>query len=215
MTYHNTDLADLFITANPSQSVGSPQRAADGPSPVSATHAAAATAAPSIDKMIMAEVIPGTMLEPELAAFLGIGTSRVRTLAKDGVLIRNKGGKKGSPAGFDVRASLAAYLSRLRDGAVKAGPVTDEMKAAKLRQTEAAAQKIEIQNAAARGELLPASAVASEWAGILRTVRAGLLAVPSRVSARLGHLSGHDLSEIDLEIRAVLAELAGGEDAAS
>lgn len=153
--------------------------------------------------------IPGIMTEAEIAAFLGIGTSRVRTLARDGHLVKVSRGR------FDARASLAAYLSRLRDGAVKAGPVTDEMKAAKLRQTEAAAQKIEIQNAAARGELLPASAVASEWAGILRTVRAGLLAVPSRVSARLGHLSAHDLSEMDLEIRAVLAELAGGEDAAS
>lgn len=153
--------------------------------------------------------ISGTMTEAEIAAFLGIGTSRVRTLARDGHLVKVSRGR------FDVRASLAAYLSRLRDGAVKAGPVTDEMKAAKLRQTEAAAQKIEIQNAAARGELLPAAAVASEWAGILRTVRAGLLAVPSRVSARLGHLTAHDLSEMDLEIRAVLAELAGGEDAAS
>lgn len=153
--------------------------------------------------------IPGTMTEVELGAFLGIGTSRIRTLARDGHLVKVGRGR------FEVRASLRNYLARLRDGAVKGGgQVPDEMKAAKLRQTEAAAQKIEIQNAAARGELLPASAVASEWAGILRAVRAGLLAVPSRVSARLGHLSAHDLSEMDLEIRAVLAELAGGEDVA-
>ena len=154
--------------------------------------------------------IPGVMTEAELAAFLGLASSRIRTLVRDGVMVRIDKGR------YDVGASLRNYLTRLRDGAVKGGgQVPDEMKAAKLRQTEAAAQKIEIQNAAARGELLPASAVASEWAGILRTVRAGLLAVPSRVSARLGHLSAHDLSEMDLEIRAVLAELAGGEDAAS
>ncbi|KRQ99298.1 hypothetical protein [Bradyrhizobium valentinum] len=41
----------------------------------------------------------------------------------------------------------------------------------------------------------------------LRTVRAGMLAVPSRVAARLPHLSKHDVAEIDAEIRAVLGEI--------
>jgi hypothetical protein len=39
-----------------------------------------------------------------------------------------------------------------------------------------------------------------------------MLAVPSRVAARLPHLSKHDVAEIDAEIRAALAEL--GEDGA-
>jgi phage terminase Nu1 subunit (DNA packaging protein) len=38
-----------------------------------------------------------------------------------------------------------------------------------------------------------------------------MLAVPSRVSQRLPHLLAHDLSEIDLEIRAALAELGSGD----
>jgi hypothetical protein len=37
------------------------------------------------------------------------------------------------------------------------------------------------------------------------TVRAGMLAVPSRVAARLPHLSKHDVAETDAEIRAALA----------
>jgi phage terminase Nu1 subunit (DNA packaging protein) len=41
----------------------------------------------------------------------------------------------------------------------------------------------------------------------LRTVRAGILAVPSRVAARLPHLSRTDIAEIDAEVRAALTEL--------
>jgi phage terminase Nu1 subunit (DNA packaging protein) len=44
-----------------------------------------------------------------------------------------------------------------------------------------------------------------EWSDILRTVRAGMLAVPTRCAAQLPHLTAHDVSEIDCEVRAVLA----------
>ena len=47
------------------------------------------------------------------------------------------------------------------------------------------------------------------WGGVLRTVRAGMLAVPSRVSQRLPHLSAHDVAEIDAEVRALLTEIGG------
>jgi phage terminase Nu1 subunit (DNA packaging protein) len=47
----------------------------------------------------------------------------------------------------------------------------------------------------------------SEWSGVLRTVRAGMLAVPSRAAQRLPHLSAHDVAEIDAEVRAALVEL--------
>jgi hypothetical protein len=44
---------------------------------------------------------------------------------------------------------------------------------------------------------------------ILRTVRAEMLALPCRCGAWLPHLSTHDIAEIDAEIQAVLAEVAG------
>jgi hypothetical protein len=62
-----------------------------------------------------------------------------------------------------------------------------------------------------RGELVEASAVEAEWAGVLRTVRAGMLAVPSRVAQRLPHLNAHDISEIDLEVRDALYTIGSGE----
>src|SRR5437867_12750798 len=43
-----------------------------------------------------------------------------------------------------------------------------------------------------RGRLLPAADVAREWEGIVRDARAALLAVVSRVRARLPHLTAHD-----------------------
>ena len=39
---------------------------------------------------------------------------------------------------------------------------------------------------------------------------AGMLAVPTRVSQRLPHLTPHDVAEIDAEVRAVLAGVGGG-----
>jgi len=54
------------------------------------------------------------------------------------------------------------------------------------------------------------AAVESEWSGVLRTVRAGMLAVPSRIAARLPQLSRADVAEIDAEIRAVLIQIGEG-----
>jgi len=64
----------------------------------------------------------------------------------------------------------------------------------------------ELKAARLRGELVEASAVEAEWSDVLRIVRAGMLALPSRVAARLSHLSKHDVAEVDAEIRAVLAK---------
>jgi phage terminase Nu1 subunit (DNA packaging protein) len=60
---------------------------------------------------------------------------------------------------------------------------------------------------AMRGELVEAVAVQAEWSDVLRTVRAGMLAVPSRVAARLPHLPKHDVAEVDAEIRTALTAM--------
>lgn len=77
------------------------------------------------------------------------------------------------------------------------------------RLAAAQADLAELKAARLRGELVEASAVEAEWSAILRTVRAGMLAVPSRVAARLPHLSRADVAEIDAEIRAALVEIGG------
>src|SRR5262249_28593970 len=59
-----------------------------------------------------------------------------------------------------------------------------------------------------RGELLDAGAVEREWHDVLRQVRAGVLAVVSRVRAQLPHLSAHDVEVLDRELRSALTSLA-------
>lgn len=204
MLQYNTDLSDLLGPETPAPAPHY-QRAAEGPSPVPATPAARKRAKPSSDEMTIAEAIPATMTEVEIAAFLGIATSQVRTKTRDGVLV------KGGRGLWDARASLHGYLSQLRDGAIKGGgQVPDELKAEKLRLAREQADKLEIANAAARGDMVRAADVEREWQNVLRDVRSTMLAVPSRVGSKLAHLSAHDVAEIDSEIKAALEGLANG-----
>jgi phage terminase Nu1 subunit (DNA packaging protein) len=82
--------------------------------------------------------------------------------------------------------------------------------AERARLAAAQADLAELKAAKQRGTLLDAAEVESEWSGVLRTVRAGMLAVPSRVAQRLPHLTAHDVSEIDAEVRAALSEIGSG-----
>jgi phage terminase Nu1 subunit (DNA packaging protein) len=43
---------------------------------------------------------------------------------------------------------------------------------------------------------------------VLRTVRAGMLVVPSRAAQRLPHLTAYDVAKIDREVRDVLTEVS-------
>jgi terminase small subunit / prophage DNA-packing protein len=147
--------------------------------------------------------------ETDLADLLGLTANRIRTLTRDGVL------KRVAPATYDRREAVRAYCYALREALTKKGHASkggDAMAAEKLRLAAALAEKAERANAAARGELIPAAQVAREWSEVLRGVRAGLLSLPSRVGSRLGHLTPHDLSEIDREIRSTLNDLSGAED---
>ncbi|BBU54069.1 hypothetical protein KU6B_03340 [Mameliella alba] len=156
------------------------------------------------------DTIPALATESEMAQLLGITANRVRTLARDGMLHRPVRGR------YDVRASLKIYIGDLRDKASRLGyaggkhPGKSDLEAEKLRLARQQADKIEIQNAAARSELVKATDVERAWASVLRDVRAAMLAVPSRCGATLPHLTAHDVAEIDREIRAALEGLADG-----
>jgi phage terminase Nu1 subunit (DNA packaging protein) len=80
----------------------------------------------------------------------------------------------------------------------------------RARLASAQADLAELKAAERRGELLDAAEVERTWGGVLRTVRASMLAVPSRmIGARLPHLTAVDIDEIDREVRAALTEVAG------
>jgi phage terminase Nu1 subunit (DNA packaging protein) len=144
--------------------------------------------------------------EADLADLIGVSTRRIRALASEGVIMRVGRGA----AAFDRRDAVRAYCASMRDKASRGVAVMDELKTEKIRQAREAADKLALQNAAARRELVPATEVQATWSGILRDVRASLLAVPSRCGAKLPHLTPHDVSEIDAELKAALEGLADG-----
>ena len=153
--------------------------------------------------------IPGIATETDMAQLLGVTANRVRTLTRDGHLL------KAGPGQWKVRESLAHYIGHLRTIAARAGnPAAgadpDALKAEKLRLTRAQADKEETRVRRERGELVPADAVAREWSTLARDVRNALLAVPSRCGAGLPHLTATDVATIEREIRKALEGLANG-----
>ena len=178
------DLDDLLsLDSGPLSSIGAP------PAPVVKDAPAAASGA--------------LISEAELADLFGLSSGRIRQLVADGVI--QKTGRR-----FDRRDCTRSYTAWLRDKASRGVVVNDELKAEKIRQAREAADKLAIQNAASRGELLPAAEVLSTWAGIIRDLRAAMLSVPSRVAAARGHLTKSDIAAVDAEIRLVLAEASDG-----
>ena len=145
--------------------------------------------------------MPNTITTAALADLLGISTRSIRQHAKDGILVR--AGKE-----FALAPSVRRYCDHLRKLATgRSGEAAiSTATAERARLAKAQADHVELKNKRARGELVEASAVEAEWSSILRTVRAGMLAMPSRVQQRLPHLTPHDVGEIDAEVRAVLTE---------
>lgn len=137
----------------------------------------------------------------DLAEWLGLTANRVSALAREGVLPRNPDKL------FPLKAAVRAYADHARAGA-QGRRVDSELAAEKLRLARATAEKAESANARVRGELIAAADVEREWAGVLRGVRAAMLALPSRVGQRLGHLTPHDIAALDREVRDALEELA-------
>lgn len=142
-----------------------------------------------------------TLTAAELAPWLGLTVGRVHALGRDGVLPRVEGKR------YQLKAAILAYCDHCRSLA-KGKQVDEDLAAAKLSLAQANAEKAETINAKARGELIPAVEVEREWSAVLRGVRAGVLALPSRVAQRLGHLSPHDIAAIDREVRDALEELS-------
>lgn len=140
-----------------------------------------------------------------LADWLNLSPPRLHALAREGVLPRSADSR------FPLKASVRAYADHLRQG--QRGRLTSnpELNAEKVRLARANAEKVETANAKARGELIPATEVERAWAGVLRDVRAAVLAAPSRIGSRLPHLTAHDVAEIGREMTDTLAALAADE----
>ena len=137
---------------------------------------------------------------PTLAKWLGLTPNHVSALAREGVLPR-------TPAKlFPLRRAIREYCDHARAGSV--GRRADaELAAEKLRLARENADKVSIQNAKTRGELIPAADVARAWGEVATDLRAAILAIPSRVAGQVG-LDRAAAATIDAEIRSTLEAIA-------
>lgn len=138
----------------------------------------------------------------EISALLGVTPTAIRELASQGVVKRLERGS------YDLDASVTAYCAHLRQGASgRGGELATERARLAREQADAAAMK----NRQLRGELVSVAEVERVWKASVRTIRAGILALPTRVQQRLPHLTAFDVAEIDAEARTVLTELSHAE----
>ncbi len=141
----------------------------------------------------------------KLAEWLGLTPNRVSALARDGVIPRTADKR------FNLQAAIRAYCEHARAGAT-GRRVDSELAAEKLRAAKATAEKLELQNAKARGDLLDGKQVANEWRSIITDLRAAVLAVPSRVASRVG-LDRAATAALDFEIRDSMEAIADDDKA--
>lgn len=138
-----------------------------------------------------------------LAGLLGIAPRTVRELAGRGLVVKAGRGR------YDAATSVAAYCAHLREQAAgRAGDAQAGLTVERARREKEAADNLALRNAALRRDLVSATEVTAEWSGILRQLRARILAVPSRVNQRLPFLKPGDVAEIDAEVREALTEVA-------
>jgi phage terminase Nu1 subunit (DNA packaging protein) len=137
---------------------------------------------------------------------------RLSPAALSGLVQRELAVKLGHD-NYDLIETVGRYVEHLRGAASGRGSEEQALtltgERARLARAQADAQ--ELKNATLRGLLVPAIEVEREWSGTLRSLRSQLLAVPSRVRQRLGHLTTGDVDAIDRELRDALAQIGGAD----
>jgi phage terminase Nu1 subunit (DNA packaging protein) len=141
-----------------------------------------------------------TVTAEGLAHLLGVSAKTVRALARRGIVA--KAGRNLFM--LDESQNYCAHLRGLAHGRKEGECPTSE----RARLAAAQADAVELKNARTRGTLVDSEAVAREWEGICRTLRAGMLRIPKRAAAKLPHLTTQDVRAIDVEVRSVLNEVA-------
>lgn len=140
--------------------------------------------------------LPDAVTLDDLAILLGVVPRAITEMARQEHVIRISHGQ------YDLRKSIKAYCNHLRGRAS-----SESLTAERTRQTKEAADHLAFKNAKLNGDLLSAVEVEQEWAGILRDVRAALLAIPTRMQQRVGTLTLADIAAVDHEIRDILNQL--------
>jgi hypothetical protein len=109
----------------------------------------------------------------ELAAHLGLTSNRVHQLANDGLFPRLDDGKK-----FDSVECVKAYIEHLR-GKTKSA-VEEKARLDKLR-----ADKVEMEIAIAKAELMNPDEAMEAWSKVVQSCRSRILSIPTKAAPLL------------------------------
>lgn len=154
---------------------------------------------------------PRTLAKSEFARAVGVSAGRVSQMIQKGLPVEANGkidlarGRLWINENVDIGRSLAQSQSVFGFAEEKN---RHNLTSEKTRLAKEQADAAELRNHLLRGELVKASEVEREWSAVLRKVRAGMLSVTSRMRQRLPHLTAHDASIIDEEIRLALEEVS-------
>ena len=146
-----------------------------------------------------ADATPGNV--DKVAKLLNISTPQVYNLANSGTIPKSDNGV------FDLAACAHGYIKYLQG---RAGEEKRDLAMERTRLTRLQADKVELETAILRAELIPADVVKGVWTGILGAVRARLLALPSRLAAvGFGSVTQADLEHTATDlVHEALNELA-------
>jgi phage terminase Nu1 subunit (DNA packaging protein) len=147
------------------------------------------------------DLLPETMDAATLAALLGLTANRVNALAREGAIPRAGRGR------FPIPDAVQAYVAWAKANPAGRRVADADLADEKKRLAREQADKIALQNARARGDLLDAHAVRSRWGEYTTRLRSALLAVPARVTAQVG-LDRAGAAALDAEVRAALDQIA-------
>lgn len=147
-----------------------------------------------------------TVTAKELSDWIGVSDRTVSDLA-----IRGHAKKIGRGK-YDLKETVRLYTSHLREVAAARGDgQTLDLVQERARLARQQADGHELKNATLRRELLAREQVEAEWTDIVRKLRSGMLAIPSRIRQRLG-LDASATAEIDREIRDTLTVLGNDQE---
>jgi phage terminase Nu1 subunit (DNA packaging protein) len=154
---------------------------------------------------------PRSLSKSGFAKVIGVSAGRVSQMIAKGLPVEESGQIDVARGRLWVNENVDAGRSAAQGQS--AFTFTDEphrrsLTAEKTRLAKEQADAAELRNKLLRSDLVKAGDVQREWADVLRKVRAGVLAVTSRVRQQLPHLTAHDASVIDAELRRALEEIA-------
>jgi phage terminase Nu1 subunit (DNA packaging protein) len=155
---------------------------------------------------------PRSLSKSGFAKVVGLTPGRVSQMIKAGLPVETDGridvarGRIWIQDHIDTNRSAAQ-----RQGTLALDGRSESVAAERLRLVKEQADAAALKNAMFRREVVAAADVAREWSAVLRKVRSGVLAVPSRLRQALPHLTAHDVATMDAELRRALEDLANDE----